>query len=87
MGPVFVSVIVPLVGYGTDVVMAMVEVMTDVMTVTLVLGLSVVVDWRGMYELLGPVELLLAVEVKDGIEDPGAVPVPQVDEAVPVLFP
>lgn len=87
MGPVFVSVIVPLEGYGTDVVMAMVEVMTDVMTVTLVLGLSVVVDWRGMYELLGPVELLLAVEVKDGIEDPGAVPVPQVDEAVPVLFP
>jgi len=87
VGPVFVSVIVPLEGYGTDVVMAMVEVMTDVMTVTLVLGLSVVVDWRGMYELLGPVELLLAVEVKDGIEDPGAVPVPQVDEAVPVLFP
>lgn len=87
MGPVFVSVIVPLEGYGTDVVMAMVEVMTDVMTVTLVLGLSVVVDGRGMYELLGPVELLLAVEVKDGIEDPGAVPVPQVDEAVPVLFP
>jgi len=31
--------------------------------------------------------LLLAVEVKDGIEDPGAVPVPQVDEAVPVLLP
>jgi hypothetical protein len=66
---------------------AVVEIMMDVMTDALVLGPSVVVDGPGMYELPEPVELVPAVEVRDGIEDPGAVPVPQVEEAVLVMLP
>jgi hypothetical protein len=47
VGSVFVSVTVPLEGYGGDKVMTVVDAMTEVMTVTLVPCPSVVDDGLG----------------------------------------
>lgn len=44
VGLVLVSVTVPLEGYGGEMVMTVVEAMTEVMTVTFVLGPSMVVN-------------------------------------------
>jgi hypothetical protein len=87
---VFVSVMVPLDGKGGLTVMTVVEAMTDVMTVMLELGLPGVDE--GLWEI---VVLVPAVVVRLGTDDtgavpddPGAVPVPQVEEGTePVLLP
>ena len=82
-----VSVRVVSEGRGVVMVIAVVETTTDVTVVTLVPVPADVVEGPGMMELPDAVLLLTAVDVKSGVDEVGAVPVPQVEEAVPELLP
>jgi hypothetical protein len=98
VGPVLVSVrvplegnggeeVVPLVGNGGRIVMTVVEAMTEVMTVMLEPGLLGVDD--GLVLFVPAVEVKLGRDETGAVpDDPGAVPVPQVEEGTElVLFP